>query len=77
MPNQFTAEQEEAFGQIVCDHIGGHFQTGLWEHGDPYIYVKMGSNLPVSCYVVSEDGTVLKNPDPVDRYANWDGRMTS
>ncbi len=58
---RFNEVQTLAIGTLVCDHWGGHMQTGFEEGGDtPILLVKMGPNHPVLSWTIEPDGTVTE-----------------
>jgi hypothetical protein len=57
---EFTKEQEQAIGQLVIDHWGGHVQSGMnGVNHTPYLSIKFSHNSPVRSYEIHPDGTVV------------------
>jgi hypothetical protein len=58
---ELTEEQKMAIGNIVSDHFGAHFQTGIWRGGGGWIYVSWQTHPQISPRMafIALDGTVV------------------
>lgn len=60
--NEFSNEQEEAFGHLVADNFGARIQTGWTIDQIPYVSVQHTPNARIRTYFVEADGTVHYEP---------------
>jgi hypothetical protein len=55
-----TPEQVTALGELVADHIGGHWQTGwVRETGSISVWCRMGPNTRLMSWYITRDGTLV------------------